>query len=87
MNTIIVTGTVYLDAFKVRIEFSDHTWKVIDFEQFLKENQHPQWAKYNKINNFKKFKIENGNLVWGRNWDLIFPIYGLYTDNILSPCC
>ncbi len=87
MNTITVTGAVYLEAFKVRIEFSDHTCKVIDFEPFLKENHHPQWAKYNNINNFKKFKIENGNLVWGRNWDLIFPVYGLYTDNILMPCC
>ena len=87
MNTIKVTGAVYIEAFKVKIEFSDNTRKVIDFEPFLKENRHPQWAKYNNINNFKKFKIENGNLVWGRKWDLIFPVYGLYTDNILMPCC
>ena len=87
MNPILVTGAIYLHEFKVRIEFSDNTMKIIDFETFLKENQHPQWAKYNNINNFKKFKIENGNLVWGRNWDLVFPVYGLYTGNLLEQHC
>ena len=87
MIPILVTGANYLQAYKIRIEFSDNTTRVVDFEPFLKKNQHPQWVKYNNINNFKKFKIENGNLVWGRNWDLIFPVYGLYTDNILIQCC
>jgi hypothetical protein len=27
---------------------------------------------------FQSFRIENGNLVWGKDWDLIFPIDGLY---------
>ena len=87
MKPIIVNRAIYLGAFKVQVDFSDNTSRVIDFEPFLKENSHPQWAKYNSINNFKKFKIENGNLVWGRNWDLIFPVYSLYTGNLLEHCC
>jgi hypothetical protein len=87
MKTIIVTGATYIQAYKVKIEFSDNTFRVIDFGPFLKENPHPQWDKYNNIDNFKKFKIENGNLVWGRNWDLIFPVSGLYTGNLLEHCC
>jgi hypothetical protein len=86
MKTILVTGASYIQAYKVKIEFSDNTFRVIDFEPFLKENRHPQWDKYNNIDNFKKFKIENGNLVWGRNWDLIFPVSGLYTGNLLEDC-
>lgn len=86
MKTIIVIGATYIQAYKVRIEFSDNTFRVIDFEPFFKENRHPQWDKYNNIVNFKKFKIENGNLVWGRNWDLIFPVSGLYTGNLLENC-
>jgi hypothetical protein len=86
MKTILVTGASYIQAYKVKIEFSDNTFRVIDFEPFLKENRHPQWDKYNNIDNFKKFKIENGNLVWGRNWDLIFPVSGLYTGNLLENC-
>jgi hypothetical protein len=86
MKTILVTGATYIQAYKVKIEFSDNTFRVIDFEPFLKENPHPQWDKYKNIDNFKKFKIENGNLVWGRNWDLIFPVSGLYTGNLLEHC-
>jgi hypothetical protein len=87
MNTIIIIGATHLQAYRVKIEFSDNTSRVIDFGPFLKENPHPQWEKYNNIKHFKKFKIENGNLVWGRNWDLIFPVHGLYTGNLLEHCC
>jgi hypothetical protein len=86
MKTILVTGATYIQAYKVKIKFSDNTSRVIDFEPFLKGNPHPQWDKYKNVDNFKKFKIENGNLVWGRNWDLIFPISGLYTGNLLEHC-
>jgi len=86
MNIIIVTDATYLMGYKVKIEFSDNTSRVIDFEPFLKENPHPQYEKYNNIKYFKKFKIENGNLVWGRNWDLIFPVNDLYTGNLLEHC-
>ena len=45
---------------------------------FLETHSHPQFNKYKKINNFKKFKIENGNVVWGKDWDMIFPVFDLY---------
>jgi hypothetical protein len=87
MNAIIVTNASYIQRYEVKVGFSDNTSRVIDFEPFLKENPHPQWEKYNNLNHFKKFKIENGNLVWGPNWDLIFPVYSLYTGNLHEPCC
>lgn len=86
MNAISVTHATYLLDYQIKIEFSDNSSRVIDFEPFLTENTHPQWNKYNNINYFKKFKIENGNLVWGRNWDLIFPVYGLFTGNLFETC-
>ena len=86
MNTILVIKATYIEEYKVKIEFSDDTFKIVDFEPFLRENHHPQWDKYNTIHNFKKFKIENGNLVWGRNWDLMFPTYSLHEGNILERC-
>ena len=86
MNVIEVISATYIKEYKVKIEFSDNTFRTIDFAIFFKNNPHPQWNKYTNINHFKKFKIEKGNLVWGRNWDLIFPIHGLYTGNILEHC-
>jgi hypothetical protein len=45
MKTILVTSALYINDYKVKIGFSDHTSKVIDFNLFLKENPHPQWKK------------------------------------------
>lgn len=86
MNIIKVTKALYINSYKIQIEFSDNSSKIIDFEPFIFGNPHPQWEKYKEIKNFKKYKLENGNLVWGKNWDLVFPIYNLYTGNLLEHC-
>jgi hypothetical protein len=39
--------------------------------------------KFLDINEFKKFKIEYGDLVWN-DYELCFPIIDLYEDNILK---
>ena len=38
--------------------------------------------KYHK-NIIEKFTIENGNIVWGKNWDLIFPIEDLHAGALV----
>ena len=55
-------------------------------QTLLRRHPHPQYNRYKSEKNFKKFKIENGNIVWGKNWDLIFPIGALYAGN-LEFCC
>ena len=87
MNGIIVSKAKYLENYKIKIVFSDNTSQIIDFEPFLKENPHPQWDKYIDLTIFKKFRIDKGNLVWGRNWDLVFPVHSLYVGNLYEPCC
>jgi len=52
----------------------------VDFEPFILANPHPQYNRYIEPRNFKKFTIENGNVVWGKNWDMIFPLMQLYND-------
>ncbi|WP_366107231.1 hypothetical protein [Spirosoma sp.] len=54
------------------------TSQVIDFGPFLSAHSHPQHDKYRKLANFKRFKIERGNVVWGKDWDLIFPVAQLH---------
>lgn len=83
-SRIKIESAKYISDHKLEITFSDNTVKIVDFQLFLIENPHPQWSKYEKIENFKKFKIENGNIVWGKDWDLIFPISQLYKGNIFS---
>lgn len=62
----------------IKLYFSDATEKVVDVGDFIKRHPHPQYDKYLNWKNFKKASIENGNVVWGKNWDLIFPIDQLY---------
>jgi len=64
------------------VEFSDNKKQVVDFGNFLNTHSHPQYNKYKKSEKFKKFKIENGNIVWGKDWEMIFPVYDLYKGKI-----
>ncbi|MEO5947333.1 MAG: hypothetical protein ABIP79_11000 [Chitinophagaceae bacterium] len=82
MKIISVREAKYIDGFKVELLFSDNNKKVVDFSGFLKTHNHPQYNKYKKEANFKKFSIENGNVVWGKDWDMIFPVYDLYKGKI-----
>jgi len=81
-KTIDVVKATYVDGYKVNIEFSDKKTQIVDFEQFLLKNHHPLNEKYKDIHFFKKFKIESGNIVWGKNWNLIFPVDQLYKGRI-----
>lgn len=82
MKTITVEKATYVDGYKVAIVFNDKTTQTVDFGGFLIKNPHPGHDKYKDIQLFKQFKIEAGNIVWGKDWDLIFPISQLYNGRI-----
>ncbi len=82
ISTIKVTDAEYVSDFKVQITFSDSTRQVINFQDFLDNNPHPQYDKYKNLKHFKNFRIERGNIVWGKDWDLIFPIEQLHSGEI-----
>lgn len=73
-----VAKASYLDGYRLRIDFTDGKRNDIDFSNFILNNNKKYLSKYKDISRFKKFKIENGNLVWGKDWDIIFPIIDLY---------
>ena len=80
---ISVKEVIYIDSYTLQIIFNDASMQTIDFLPYLQKYPHLQYNKYQKLALFKKFYIDGGNLVWGKNWDLIFPIYQLYVGNIL----
>ena len=82
MKVISIREAKYIDGFKVEVLFSDNKKQVVDFSGFLANNSHPQFNRYKKPENFRKFKIENGNIVWGKDWDMIFPVYDLYKGKV-----
>jgi hypothetical protein len=77
-----ITDAEYVSDFKVRITFSDSTIQIVNFQEFLNQNPHPQHDKYRDLKHFKNFRIERGNIVWGKDWDLIFPIEQLHSGEI-----
>ena len=81
VNIEVRTAT-YLDGYRLSIAFNDGKNKVVDFSKFITNTNKQALSKYKDLSNFKKFKIENGNLVWGKDWDLIFPIHQLYNGKI-----
>ncbi len=82
MNPLQVVHIECFENITVRLCFSDHTEKIIDIGDFITKHPHPQYNKYLEWKNFKKVAIENGNVVWGKNWDLMFPIEQLYIGKI-----
>lgn len=73
MNLSILSAR-YVAPLKVELHFNDDTVKTIDVGAFIRNHPHPQYNSYLNENKFKKFKIEFGNIVLGKKWDLIFPI-------------
>ena len=82
MSIINIIKADYVGDLSVKLSFNDETEKIINIGDFLKRNPHPQTDKYLIETNFKKFKIEDGNIVWGKNADLIFPVHELFESII-----
>jgi hypothetical protein len=81
---INVNSATYDGGYALLISFSDGLQKRVDFSPFIESIQTSYLKKYKNIDKFKDFKIEEGNVVWGKDWDLIFPVNQLYAGNIIS---
>lgn len=71
-----VLSAKYLNAYKVELVFDDKKKNIINFLPALIKN--PVCKKYLDLTKFKKFKLDQGNIVWGKNWEMIFTIDSLY---------
>ena len=85
-----ITSAEYLGGLSLRLTFSDGVVRDIDFAPFFETHSHPQYNKYREPAKFRKFAIEHGNVVWGKNWDLMFPVDSLHAGSwaiTRSPTC
>lgn len=81
-ETIFITKACHLHDYTVEVVFNDQTRQIIDFTAQIEKIRVPEYQKYQQVEHFKEFAIENGNLVWGEDWDLIFPVDQLYDNQI-----
>lgn len=82
MNAVVVNAT-YMNDFKVKIDFADGKTSFVDFANYLASIKIPYLKKYQSLQNFQNFMIENGHIVWGEDWDLVFPRDQLYDEKII----
>ena len=80
---LAITNAEYIKDYKIKLVFSDNKERIINFEHFLKQARNPLTRKFLDLNEFKKFTIEYGDLVW-KDYEMCFPIIDLYEDNILK---
>ena len=83
MKRLYITKAENAGNLMIRLTFSDNTNKVVDIGDFIRRHPHPQYNKYLDPRKFSRFTIANGNVVWGKNWDLIFPIEQLHLGVIV----
>ena len=81
-NYIKVTAAKHISDYCIEITFSDGAKKTIDFEKPFKKYLKGDYLKWLKPINFKRFKVDMGNIVWGKNWDVIFPVDQLHQGRI-----
>ena len=52
--------------------------KVIDFAPAVMKYDKGEYKFFANKAKFKNFAIEGGNIVWGENWDIIFPVEDVF---------
>ena len=66
----------------VMLTFNDVAVVTINFCSWIAANPHPQYNRYLDEKKFKKFYIDDlGNIAWGNNRDLYFPIAQLHNKS------
>ncbi len=83
MPSLAIANAEYAGGYKLNILFSDGVSKTVDFENYL-FNREKAYTEYREPKNFLKFKVDQGNLVWGKDWDIVFPIEKLYAPEGLN---
>jgi hypothetical protein len=53
--------------------------KVIDFAPAIAKYAVGEYTQFADLSYFKKMKLEDGNIVWGKDWDIIFPVTAIYS--------
>ena len=83
MERLYITKAENAGNLTISLTFSDNTTKIVDIGDYIRRHPHPQYNKYLDPRKFSRCTIDNGNIVWGKSWDLIFPIEQLHAGTIL----
>jgi hypothetical protein len=80
---IVITSATYVDGYKISLLFSDGKINVFDFESLINSNR-SDCVQFKDIEKFKGFYLDNGDLVFNDNWDMLVPIAWLYDKSFIG---
>ena len=83
-GTYSIVKATDLGGLKVHLVFSDGMERTVDVGDFLRKHPHAQHNKYLDPREFAKFRIVDGNIVWGRDGDLMFALDELHDGHDLA---
>jgi len=81
MLVISIVEAKYLEDYKIQFEFSDQTFRTIDFGPFLNLAKNPMTRKFLDLDHFRNFHLQNGEINW-YDYELCFPIWDLHEGRI-----
>jgi hypothetical protein len=81
MKKIEIISACYVQYFTITLTFSSGDNKLVDFLPLFHKHVKGDNLKYFAPQKFKRFIVKNGNIYWGRNEDVIFPVQLLYGLN------
>ena len=83
-ENITVVAARYLNDFSVAVSFSCGSTQLVNFLPLFEKNVNGDNLKYFAPERFKKFIVNNGNIYWGKNEEVIFPISAFFKDTVLK---
>lgn len=82
MARLMITEAHSVGNLTVEMTFNDNTTQQINIGDFIHHHPQPQYDKYLDEKEFSKLVLDDGNIVWGEDWDLVFPIEQLHAEAI-----
>ena len=73
-ESLAIISAKYIQDFTIAISFTNGETKLVDFLPLFHKYVKGENLNYFAPQNFKKFIVNNGNIYWGKNEDVIFPV-------------
>ncbi|WP_276501339.1 DUF2442 domain-containing protein [Terrimonas pollutisoli] len=83
-ENITVLAARYISDFSIAVTFSSGRTQLVNFLPLFEKYVKGDNLKYFAPERFKKFIVKNGNIYWGRNEDVIFPVSVYFKDSALQ---
>lgn len=69
-----IKSAKYINDFTIAISLTNGKTKLVDFNPIFHKYVKGEYMDYFDPQKFKKFIVKHGNIYWGENEDVIFPV-------------